>query len=394
MCILLGLPALGSMPLDFEPHSAHRVSPATICSFVLITVPARLHLKELITALLQFSARLGNSVNIGIGIEYECIANTIMNLVGQVCRLSTRKTSDPFREFLLEAVEALECVFLGFWREFPVLELLLNAAHRRSEASLAVAAEDAPSLCQPAPAKSANGDPDLLRREVRGSFRIWLLGFDRCRDVGDRYLILGCRLLVAYVVIVIVVVIVILIEVLIRHEFLVIGRRAVLLRGPAILGYGLLGGVIQDGGLLLAGRRFPCGGFPRCRFPGCRFSVVSFRGCGFRGYRLSLTRRGGRLAKPVYPLRCDQVAPGTAVRLALLAGQRQLEILQPDQRRPGRTVVVVWHEGCPVREALQALPKVSRRPAGWPVARFRQVRTAHTVLAARRWRLALLCAFL
>src|SRR6266852_5099262 len=98
-------------------------------------------------------------------------------LVGLVC--------DQLGEFLLEAVEVLECVFLGFWREFPVLELLLNAAHRRSEASLAVAAEDAPSLCQPAPAKSANGDPDLLRREVRGSFRIWLLGFDRCRDIGD-----------------------------------------------------------------------------------------------------------------------------------------------------------------------------------------------------------------
>src|SRR6266496_2571138 len=85
-----------------------------------------------------------------------------------------------------------------------------------------------------------------------------------------------------------------------------------------------------------------------------------------------------------------RTAPGAAIGLALLARQRQLEILQPDERRPGDAVIVVGRRGVPVRKALQALHEVRGRAPAWAIARSGEVRSPRLVLAPRLRSLALL----
>jgi hypothetical protein len=103
-------------------------------------------------------------------------------------------------EFFLEAVEALECVFLGLWDQLAVLQLVFNAAHGGSESSVAVTAEHASSLRQPALAERPDGEPDLLGGEILASARVSLLG--RCRDliIENCRLILGRRFVVIEVI--------------------------------------------------------------------------------------------------------------------------------------------------------------------------------------------------
>ena len=101
-----------------------------------------------------------------------------------------------FRELFLEAVEALERVFLGLRHQLAMLQLILNAAHGGSESSVAVAAEHAPSLREPALAERPDGEPDLLGGEVLASARVGLIGL--CRDliIEDGWLILSRRFIV------------------------------------------------------------------------------------------------------------------------------------------------------------------------------------------------------
>jgi len=77
-----------------------------------------------------------------------------------------------------------------------VVKLLLDAAHGGSEATLAIAAEHAPSFSQAALAMRPHGNPDLLRGEALSLLRLGLLGRGRGRLVDDRWLILGRRLVV------------------------------------------------------------------------------------------------------------------------------------------------------------------------------------------------------
>jgi hypothetical protein len=140
---------------------------------------------------------------------------------------------------------------------------------------------------------------------------------------------------------------------LIRHGF--IGHAFI---GRSFPGSGLMGFLLMGHGLLLAGRgRRPAElGYPI--EAGWSLAGASRR-LGL-GRCDAITGRGGWLAQAWLIVLDGDIAPGATVRLALLAGQRQLEILQPDQRRPGRTVVVVRRRRVPVREVLQALPKVGR----------------------------------
>jgi hypothetical protein len=82
-----------------------------------------------------------------------------------------------------------------------VLQLVLNTAHGGSEPSVAIAAEHAPSLREPALAERPDGEPDLLGGEILASARVSLIG--RCGDliIEDGWLILGRRFVVEVIIV-------------------------------------------------------------------------------------------------------------------------------------------------------------------------------------------------
>jgi len=96
-----------------------------------------------------------------------------------------------------------------------VVKLFFDTAHRGGKAALAVAAENTPSLSQPAPAKSSNGDPDLFRGEAFRSPGLGVLGGGRLPVVDDRFLVLGGRLVIVQAAVVI------LAELLIRAQLVI-----------------------------------------------------------------------------------------------------------------------------------------------------------------------------
>ena len=125
--------------------------------------------------------------------------------------------------------------------------------------------------------------------------------------------------------------------------------------------------------------------FARVTFADMRLVSVSFAGMSFVSMSFARVSVAGMSVARV------SFAGMSLVRFRLaragIAGQREFEILQPDDRRLVAAIVVIRRRGMTERQPLQALPQVGWRAATGPVSR-----TLGWIRAARRVSAASVCA--
>src|ERR1017187_2476706 len=160
---LLGLPAPLGVELHLEELAISLITPTAVDPFILVIFPAIATNFYLVALAFKATVYLPYAVRIAIFREEVRVADSVRNVGCQVCRLGPRFIGDQLREFLLEAVSALEGELLGLGYQVSMFELSLDPAHRRRQARVPVGSENCPPFSGAAPAQHLLGDLALAR---------------------------------------------------------------------------------------------------------------------------------------------------------------------------------------------------------------------------------------